>query len=159
MPSTSREEEIRCPANGCFQIFSALSDLEQHYSHSHNFQCATCSIRFSTFRALEVHLEEEHSQFFAAQLSLYPNRPHFECFATPRCSERFISKELRDEHCANIHLLTDQGRAKEIDRKVLSDLEKSLQSTQISNEVRFGDEQERMFNRSRKKLTAKRILK
>lgn len=154
--------EICCPVDHCPRILSCVSELEEHYRQVHSFQCAECHSKFITSRALEVHIEEEHSPFFAAQLGLYPDRALFECFATPHCSGRFVSKERRDNHCRQEHLLENSGRVREDALKIVVDLEKSLQSVEISNHgdgPHFGDEQERMFDRRRRKLTAKRTLK
>jgi hypothetical protein len=140
---------------------SNCSDLEEHYRAVHSFQCGQCRSKFSTARTLEVHIEEEHSPFFAAQLSLYPDRELFECFATPHCNLRFASKELRNGHCRQIHHLDNNGRVKEDGRKQIIDIGKTVRNISIFDEIelQFGDEQERMFEQKRKKLTAKRILK
>jgi hypothetical protein len=159
-PETS-SKQIYCPVEGCSVIMSNCSELEDHYAAVHSFQCAQCRNKFSTARSLEIHIEEEHSPFFAAQLSLYPDRALFECFATPHCNLRFASKELRDSHCSQVHYLINGGRVKEDGRKQITDIEQVVQNISISdgNELQFGEEQERMFERKRKKLTAKRILK
>lgn len=126
----------------------------------HNFQCNECHDKFITSRALDVHIEEEHSPFFAAQLSLYPDRATFECFAMPLCSMRFLSKELRNDHCRQVHHVDSNGRVKEDGRKTMFNIERSIQNVKISeNSPQFGAEQDRMFDRERKKLTAKRVLK
>lgn len=134
-------------------------ELEEHYRVSHSFQCSECHNKFISSKALEVHIEEEHSNFFAAQLSLYPDRPLFECFAG--CSMRFISKALRDDHCLQIHHLNKNGRICEDGRKILANIEKSIRNFEPfkPGDARFGADQERMFNPKRKILNAKRVLK
>jgi hypothetical protein len=136
-------------------------ELEEHYQTVHSFHCSECSNKFITSRALDVHIEEEHSQFFAAKLRLYSDKELFECFATPSCSSCFTSKDRRDDHCRQVHHLDNSGRVREDGRKKVADIEKSIRNISISNsrEFQFGTEQERMFNRERKKLTAKRVLK
>lgn len=154
-------KQIFCPVEGCSAVMSNCLNLEEHYRAVHSFQCGQCRNKFVTARSLEVHIEEEHSPLFAAQLSLYPDRQLFECFATPKCDSRFVSKELRDSHCRQMHHLDYSGRIKEDGRKQIFDIEQTVRNISISDKsgLQFGDEQERMFERQRKKLTAKRILK
>lgn len=162
MPQTSSDlTQIICPVDDCSAMLNSVVQFEKHYRALHSFQCGQCGSKFSTSRALDVHAEEDHSQFFAAKLDLYPNGDHFECFATPQCALKFVSKELRDDHCRRIHYLENKGRIKEESLKQLSDVERSVRRIEISspNELQFGADQERMFEQKRKKLTAKRVLK
>jgi hypothetical protein len=155
---TSQAAEICCPVEGCSRILSNIVELEDHYQSIHSFQCGECFAKFLTSRALEVHIEEEHSPFFAAQLSLYSDRLLFECFS-PACDSRFASKDARNTHCRQVHCLENDGRVVEDGRKSLFGIEKAVRDIQISNPPRFGVEQERMFDPKRKTLKAKRVLK
>ncbi|KAI6199736.1 Alpha-soluble NSF attachment protein [Aphelenchoides besseyi] len=143
--SDSTAEVIRCPMTGCFRVLSNVADLEDHYRQSHDFQCGECRAKFATCRALHVHIEETHSPLFSTKLNLYPERPHFECFAESTCQERFLTKQARNDHCHTIHHLSNYGLLNEDGHKTAARLADGICAVQLNdtNEFCFGRDQER----------------
>ena len=138
-----------------------MLELEEHYRDAHTHQCCVCRARFLTFRALDVHTEEQHSPLFATKLSMYPDRMHFECYASATCELRFLNQEERDAHCRNVHHVENGARVLNDGHKLAANLAKTFRNVHISANTppaRFGSAQEQMFEVSRRKLTAKRVL-